>query len=150
MLSEKEIVIVNAENLILGRMASKIAKMLLTGKRVVVVNAEKAMISGERNMVIEGYKKLWSVRTLRNPDKQGPRRPQSPRNIVKRAVRGMLPRKPKGKEALSNLKVYIGIPKEFHGKEMIKFEDVVADLSKGRYISVGELSEALGWRGVIA
>ncbi len=40
---------INADGLILGRMASKIAKRLLNGERIIIVNAEKAILSGKRN-----------------------------------------------------------------------------------------------------
>lgn len=146
-MSQEEVIVVNAENQILGRLSSIVAKMLLEGKKVIIVNAEKAVISGSRDRIVEGYKKLWEVRTLRNPEKQGPRRPQKPSNILKKTIKGMLPRKPKGKEALSNLKVYIGVPKELQGRQFVSFEEASAKKLKGKYITVKELSESLGWRG---
>ena len=41
-------VVVNAEGLILGRMCSKIAKRLLNGEVIIIVNAEKIVISGKK------------------------------------------------------------------------------------------------------
>ena len=139
-----EVVVVNAENQILGRMATHIVKLLKEGKKVVVVNAEKAVISGPRNRVIQGYMLLFRVRTLQNPYKNGIRRPRNPINIVKRTVRGMLPKNRLGMQYYKNLKVYIGIPKEFEGKEMIRFEDADVSRLRGKYITVAELSKAMG------
>ncbi|MGC9115085.1 MAG: 50S ribosomal protein L13 [Fervidicoccaceae archaeon] len=143
--SQESEVLIDATGLILGRMASVIAKMLLQGKKVIVVNAEKAVISGEKRRIEEGYKNLWKVRTFRNPDKQGMRRPKNPAGIVKRTIKGMLPEKPKGREALKNLKVYVGLPKELEGKTLIKIESADASKLNTKYITVGELAKLLGW-----
>lgn len=140
-------VIIDATNLILGRMASIIAKMLLNGKKVIVVNAEKAVLSGDSKRVEEGYRNLWKVRTFRNPDKQGMRRPRTPSGIVKRTVRGMLPNKPKGRGALKNLKVYIGVPKELKGKSLISLKEADASKLKAKHITLGELAKLFGWSG---
>jgi len=102
---------------ILGRLASIVAKRLLKGEKIIIVNAEKVIVSGERRRVIESYKLLFNVGTLKNPYKGGIRRPRSPENIVRRAIRGMLPiDKPKGKMAYKNLRVFTGIPPELKGK----------------------------------
>lgn len=145
----ESLVIINAENQILGRMATEIVKLLKAGKEVVIVNAEKAVISGPKNRVVNGYKLLFTVRTLKNPYKHGIRRPRSPINIVKRTIRGMLPKNNLGREMYKRVKVYIGIPKEFEGKQMLRFEHADAKkLKKTKYITVGELAKELGWKGV--
>ncbi|HUH82474.1 MAG TPA: uL13 family ribosomal protein, partial [Nitrososphaerales archaeon] len=51
-LSGEETVYIDATDQIAGRLSSKVAKLILSGKRVVVVNAEKALISGSRTSVI--------------------------------------------------------------------------------------------------
>ncbi len=145
---DDKVIIVDAENQILGRMASRIAKLLLEGKKVYVVNAEKAVLSGEPKRVIEGYKKVMKVQTYRNPDRQGIRREKSPQRIVKATVKGMLPTtKPKGRNALRNLRVYIGIPPEFKDKEKTKFDEADASKLNTSYIYLEQLSLSLGWRG---
>ena len=143
------VVIIDADGLILGRMASYIAKLLLSGYRVIVVNAEKAIISGERKRVVDGYKLLLRVKTHRNPYKQSRKRPRTPERIVKEAVRGMLPRDSwKGKQALRRLRVYVSIPKEFKNRPMIKIKDADYTKLKGEYITVAEVARELGWKGV--
>jgi len=67
-------IIIDAEGAILGRLASKVAQLLKEGYKVYVVNAEKAVVSGEKQRVIEGYKIWLSLRTLRNPEKSSPKR----------------------------------------------------------------------------
>ena len=140
---------VDATNQILGRLASIIAKKLLEGYTVHVVNAEKAVISGERRRVISGYKLLFEVTTHYNPYKSGIRRPRAPHNILKRTVRGMLPMdKPRGRKAYKRLKVYIGVPRELRNKEFIRFEEADISRLKNDYIYLGELARELGWKGV--
>ncbi|MEM4593785.1 MAG: uL13 family ribosomal protein, partial [Zestosphaera sp.] len=47
-------IVIDAEGAILGRLASRIAQLLKEGYEVYVVNAEKAVVSGEKQRVIEG------------------------------------------------------------------------------------------------
>lgn len=140
----EQLVVVNAENQILGRMSTHIAKLLIQGKKVIVVNAEKAVISGPKSRVVQGYSLIFTVRKFQNPEKNTIKRPRNPINIVKRTVRGMLPKTKSGKEMLKNLIVYIGIPDEYKDKQMTRFEDADVKRLKGKYITVGELSKVLG------
>ncbi len=143
-------IVIDASNAILGRLASVVAKMLLMGYKVIVVNAEKAVVSGEPKKVVESYKLLFKVKTLRNPYKTGIRRPRTPERLIKYAVKGMLPKNnPRGKKALKNLRVYVGIPEEVKGKEVKVIREASADRLKGKYITLGELAKQLGWKGVV-
>lgn len=140
-----EEVIVDAQNQILGRMCSMVVRLLKENKKVIIVNAEKAVISGPKKRVVAGYKLLFSVRTLFNPEKQGIRRPRNPVNIIKRTIRGMLPKSPKGKAMLKNVRVYIGVPKQYEGKQFIRFEEADVKRLRGKYITVAELAKEMGW-----
>ncbi|QGA55103.1 50S ribosomal protein L13 [Sulfolobus sp. E5-1-F] len=142
---QEQEVVINAEGQILGRMASNVVRLLKEGKKVVIVNGEKAVISGDKNRVIQSYKLLLTVRTLFNPYRNGIRRPRSPINIVKRTIRGMLPKSSKGRRMLKNVKVYIGVPKEFEGRQFIKFPDADVSRLKGKYVTVEVVSKELGW-----
>lgn len=143
-------VVIDATNLILGRMASIVAKMLLTGYKVIIVNAEKAVVSGKPRMVIESYKLLFHVKTLRNPYRTGIHRPRTPERIIRYAVKGMLPKNcPKGKRALKNLRVYVGIPEEVKGRDIKTIKEARAERLRGKYITLGELAKQLGWKGVM-
>lgn len=141
---ERKEIIIDAEGAILGRLASKIAQLLKEGYEVYVVNAEKAVVSGEKQRVIEGYKIWLSLRTLRNPEKSSPKRPRNPVSIVKYTVRGMLPKSfSKGRTRLSKLRVFVGVPKELEGKEVVK----LATRRSRKVVTVAEIATALGWRG---
>ncbi|MCC6040775.1 MAG: 50S ribosomal protein L13 [Desulfurococcaceae archaeon] len=148
-MSEESVIYIDASGHILGRLASIVAKKLLEGYNVYVVNVEKAVLSGDKQRVIQGYKLLFRVRTHVNPEKPGIRRPRSPVSIFRRAVRGMLPMdKPRGRLAYKRLRVFIGIPPELSNVEFTKYPSAMYTRLRGRYITVEELSRELGWRGV--
>jgi len=148
-MSEEKVLYIDASNQVLGRLASIVAKKLLEGYRVIVVNVEKAVISGEKTRVIEGYKILLKVKTHYNPEKSGIRRPRNPINIFKRAVRGMLPMsQEKGRDAFKRLKVYIGVPSSLSNNTFIQFPEASASRLKNRFVYVEEVAKALGWKGV--
>ncbi len=142
-------VVIDGTNQILGRLASLVAKKLLSGEQVVVVNAEKIVVSGDPKMVIESYKKLFQVSTLRNPERTGIRRPRTPVRLFKAAVKGMLPKnKPRGREALKRLRVYIGVPPEYADAEKVRFQEADVSRLKGKYITLGDVALQMGWKGV--
>jgi len=102
-------VYLNAENCIAGRTASLAAKELLKGKKVMIVNAEKAVVSGNPKYTIA----LHQERIKRGDPYHGPFAPRSPDRIIKRMVRGMLPyKKPLGRISFHNLRVYLDVPEE--------------------------------------
>ncbi|MEM4576651.1 MAG: 50S ribosomal protein L13 [Candidatus Nezhaarchaeales archaeon] len=142
----QQVVVVDAEGQILGRMASLVAKMLLMGQKVIIVNAEKAVISGNKRSVIEEYREnVLSKRTWKMPEK-GPKKYRRPDIIVKRVIRGMLPYKQwKGRVAFKNLKVYMGVPEEYVEAPKIKFPQASASRLARKYVTVGELAKEVGW-----
>jgi len=136
------VAIINADGLILGRMASLIATRLLAGEEIVVVNAEKSIISGTRARVLSLYRR----KRERGSREGGPFFPRRPDHIVKRTVRGMVPyRRERGHDALKRLKVYIGMPREFTGKDMETLEAAsVKRLSSPQFVTLGTVSKFLG------
>ncbi|ASJ09938.1 50S ribosomal protein L13 [Thermococcus sp. P6] len=137
--------IINAEGLILGRLASKVARMLLDGEEVIVVNADKAIITGNREDVFARYKRRTGLRTRTNP-RRGPFYPKRSDEIVRRTIRGMLPWKTdRGRKAFRRLKVYAGVPKELEGKEFeVIMEAHMSRLATPKYVTVGEVARFLG------
>ena len=59
-------IVIDGTDLIAGRLCSNVAKLLLKGNHVSIVNCEKIMISGNRRNVIEEYKKFRLDRTENN------------------------------------------------------------------------------------
>lgn len=116
---EKQWLLVDAEGQTLGRMASKVAKILRgkyktdftphvdCGDNVVIVNAEKIQLSGNK----------WQDKTyLRYTGYPGGQRSttaeellaKNPSALVEKAVKGMLPKNRLGAELFRNLRVYTG------------------------------------------
>ncbi|MGH9045596.1 MAG: 50S ribosomal protein L13 [Acidimicrobiales bacterium] len=110
--------LVDAEGAVLGRLASEVAKVLRgkhrpifaphtdTGDYVVVINAAKVAMSGNasakfayRHSGYPGGLKATSYASLAE---------HQPQELVRRAVRGMLPRTALGRAQLNKLKVYAG------------------------------------------
>lgn len=134
--------IIDATGLVLGRMATDIAKRAKNGEDVHVVNAEKAIITGSSKKAIQArYTFKREVGTAR----KGPFFPREPHLIVKRTVRGMLPyQKSDGRAAYQRVKAYIGVPRELAGQDTITIEK--AHREARFYMTVAELSRFLGAR----
>ncbi|MBE6312949.1 MAG: 50S ribosomal protein L13 [Bacteroidales bacterium] len=117
--AQKEWVVVDAQDLVLGRMASKVAKLLRgknkptytphvdCGDYVIVINADKVKMTGLK----------WTDRIYLShtgyPGGQREITPEkllqkSPEKLIKKVVKGMLPKNKLGAQLLSNLYVYAG------------------------------------------
>jgi large subunit ribosomal protein L13 len=133
--------IVDASNTILGRLATQVAKKLLSGEEVVIVNAEKAVISGKKEFIIKKY----IERRRRGTPQHGPFFPSRSDMIVRRTIRNMLPHKTqRGRDALKKLKVFISVPEEFKTSETKKIGKQAKKL-KCDYLYIEELSKFLGY-----
>ena len=134
-------IVYDAENQVLGRLSSTIAKQLLKGENVTIVNCEKAVISGSPKDTEGKYKE----KIKRGDVFHGPYFPRTPDGIFRRTVRGMLPwDRPKGRKAYKNLKVFIGVPEKLKNKQMVKTKDADANKLKCKSINIGKLSISLG------
>ncbi len=138
-------IVVDATDQILGRMASLIAKRLLDGESVAVVNSEKALVTGNPTTTYARYRTKYNLARVVNPSK-GPFFPRMPDRIVSRTVRGMLPfSKPRGKAAYRLLRVYRGVPDSLKDAPLSRFQEAGVDrLGREKYTTVGEISLALG------
>ncbi|MFA5614135.1 MAG: 50S ribosomal protein L13 [Methanoculleus sp.] len=136
------VTVIDADGLLLGRMASVVAGRALAGEEIAIVNAEKAIVSGDRAYVLEAYYKKRN----RGSREGGPFYPRRPDHIIKRTIRGMLPyKRERGAAAFKRVKVYVGIPMEFSALERESLEAAHIDrLSRPRYVTVGAISTNLG------
>jgi large subunit ribosomal protein L13 len=138
----KQSAIVDATGLILGRLGSDVSKRLLQGESVTIVNAERAIISGRRVSHVREKMEFLEIGHLGH----GPYHPRRPDQIIRRAVRGMLPRrKPKGRDAYKRLKVFIGVPDEMKEKNFETIPHAKAEKLKCPYFTVGEFAKEIGW-----
>lgn len=134
--------VIDAEGLIMGRLSSVVAKRLLAGEEIAVVNAEKAVISGSKVKTFNDYKDLRDMGTR----EFGPYFPKRPDHILKRTVRGMLPyKRARGRDAMARLQVHVGIPHELKNAELTTLVEADMNrLSSNKYIVLGDVSRKLG------
>ena len=133
--------IVDASNLVLGRAASVIAPRLLHGESIVVINAEKSVVTGSREQVLRFY----TAARARGSVRSGPNFPRYPDRIFRRTVRGMLPHlKTRGKDALDRLEVYIGCPEPYRSAKPEVLENAVARPALRPPTTLAEITRLLG------
>ena len=151
----------DARDKILGRLASQVAKQLISARkngheqRVIIYNAEHAIVSGPRTQVLSRYDKKYKL----NHPRKGPFFPRMPDQILKRTVRGMLPyqKNSSGRGALRDLRVLIGQPTNISEEELPDdhawgdTESIERPLPL-KFVRLGEISSSLGvdasrWEG---
>lgn len=100
-------IIIDGKEAILGRLGSYVAKELLKGNSVIVINSEEVIISGKRELIVERIKekrRMGSGGSLK-----GPTYIRKSDRLLKRMIRGMLPwDRTKGREAYKRLICYTG------------------------------------------
>jgi large subunit ribosomal protein L13 len=105
---------------VFGRLSSVVAKSLLKGNSVDIINCEKMIVSGDKNIVA---KKIMDKRKMGSGSSlKGPKYPRAADRLVKRMIRGMLPwNSARGQDAFKRLRCYVGNNKE-EGANIIKVE----------------------------
>jgi len=143
---EENVTIIDGKNLILGRLGSELAKRLLLGEAIKIVNCRDVVILGRKKYLFEKYKAKLKNKVV----KQGPYYSRSPADLVKRALRNMLPYKnQRGIEAFKRLKCYNSVP-----STLISAEKEVPEKAKINedtvfyYTRVEEISKVLGYNKV--
>ena len=134
--------IIDASDMILGRLATYAAKKALLGEKVDIVNCEKAVITGNKKSIFEKYEQ----RNERGPrPTKGPFIPKMPDRFVRRCIRGMLPYKQeKGRTAFKRVMCYIGIPDEFKDKKTEVIENCnVSKVPSLKYAYIGEICKLM-------
>ncbi len=135
--------VINADGLVLGRLCTHVAKRLRNGEELVVVNAERAVVSGNRAQLLEFYSHRRH-RASSQYKMKGPHYPRTPDRILKRSVRGMIEyKKPSGRAAFMRLKVYIGVPKEYASAQMESL-DIAKKPNLAKFVYLGDISKELG------
>lgn len=130
--------VVDANGAVLGRLASLLAKRLLMGDHISVVNAEKAIVSGNPDWIV----REWLHKRQRGDPYKGPFYPRYPDRLLKRVIEGMLPSNVKGREAARRLMVYMGVPEQFEGKAQKAGKYM--DQLHCKWATVGEICAFMG------
>ena len=128
--------IVDGKGIVMGRLASFVAKELLKGEEINVINCNKVIISGNKKNI---EKEFQEKRSKFGSSQKGPKHPRISEKIVKRAIRGMLPdhRMGRGRIAWKNLKCYNEIPKEFEEKNTVNLKKAI----KLKFVEVKHLQK---------
>lgn len=144
---QENVKVVDGKDKVLGRVASQVAKMLLKGDKVILINADRLFISGHIADLKANYKQKFDFKDRANPE-HSPYWSRRPDLFVKRVVRGMLPyKKPRGKAAFRLLRVYTGIPDEYKGSSTVKVDSKNQKQIFEDTIYVNDLMKKLGSNG---
>ncbi len=128
--------VIDADGAVLGRLASEVAKELLMGQKIIIVNAERAVISGEPSRTFKRF-----LEKRQRGSHKGPFYPKQPDKVLRRVIRGMLPyKKQRGRDALKNLRVMTGCPA---GCSAEKIGKSARELTH-KYLTLAELCAKLG------
>jgi large subunit ribosomal protein L13 len=125
--------VIDASDVVLGRLASQVAILLRgkhkpvfaphadTGDFVVVINAEKVTLSGNKLKDKRAYRHSGYPGGLRSVA-YGALMASRPERVVEKAVRGMLPKNSLGRKMLRKLKVYRGPDHPHQAQQPVPFE----------------------------
>lgn len=135
--NNKEKLVIDATDGILGRIASYAAKQALLGKSIAIVNCNNILITGRKSSTIREYNEL---RRRGGASLKGPFFPKHPFRIMKRTVRGMLSYNQKrGMDALKRVICYDNVPKEYESSKKI----FLLRETKAKTISLQELEKVI-------
>lgn len=133
--------IIDGSEQILGRLSSRVAKRLLAGETIHIVNAQNVRISGNYPRFLQKTFIKLERGPKGNPEK-GPHYSRMPDKFVKSVIRTMLPKiSDRADAALRRLRVYISIPKELEGKEI---EASTPNKVNSKTFTVGDVCKGLG------
>lgn len=119
--------VIDASDVVLGRLASQTARLLRgkhkpvfaphvdTGDFVIIVNAEKVVLTGSKSEQKRVYRHSGYPGGLKS-ERYTDLLARDPERAVERAIRGMIPKNSLGRQVLAKLKVYAG-PEHPHGAQ---------------------------------
>ncbi len=134
---EKKWYVVDAEGVVLGRLASVVATRLRgkhkpsftphidTGDNIIVINAEKVRLTGRKRDQDVFYWHTGYPGGIKGKTKGAILDGRHPERVVEKAVERMLPKGPLGRQVMGNLKVYAG-PEHKHAAQKPDVLDVAA------------------------
>ena len=134
--------VIDGTGLIVGRVATYAAKKALEGEKVVLVNCDKMIFTGQKDAVFNKFKE----KRERGSPHWGPYYPRMSDRIVRRTVRGMLPyKKERGMMAYRRIKCHIGVPAHFKDKKIETIESANAKkFTSMEFTNVKDLCQRLG------
>lgn len=134
-------IVIDASNLIMGRIVTFAVKKAIQGEHVTIINAEKAIVTGTRKFLVAKYRRFREMGT----PVEGPFYPRRAKDIMKRVASGMLPRhQAKGVNALKKIMIYNGVPKDLKETPITLENADVSKVPNTKYITLKEISESMG------
>jgi len=133
--------IIDATDCIVGRVATHAATEALHGKNVHIVHAEKAVFSGQKDMVVAAWKRRFAM----GAPSKGPFIRRQPDRLFRRVIRGMLPKNPRGREAFGRILCHVGQPAEFKDAKSVP-DTHMEKLPNTRVVTVATVCRELGGR----
>jgi len=142
---EKKWFIVDAEGLVLGRMAAEIAKILRgkhktiftphmdCGDNVIVINAEKVALTGKKFDNKIYYRHTGYPGGIKSTTPRRILEGKFPERVIEMAIQRMIPKGPLGRDQLRNLKVYAGTEHPHEGQKPVVL-DIGAQNPKNRKV----------------
>ena len=141
--SNQNTIVVDAKLMLVGRLSSNVAKLLINKNKVIVVNADEALFSGSKKSIINKFTKKLEIGSITHP-RHNPKHYKTSHGILKRVIRGMIPiSKPSGITAIKNLKVYDGKPDNIDVSNKTIFKNVQITKPLPFYTSLHDISYIL-------
>jgi large subunit ribosomal protein L13 len=135
--------IVDAKEMVVGRLASKLAKALINDEKVTIINAENAVMIGTKNSILRKYRARVNAAVKSNPH-YGPKYDRIPSKMLRKMIKGMLSNKKRTNERqLTNLTIYNNVPSELIGSEMTIIEEAKFN-NRNDAMTLGEIAKLLG------
>ncbi len=134
--------IVDAKNLIAGRLASYVAKQAILGNEMEIINVEHLIFTGSKKDVLKKHLQ----RVARGHTYKGPFYERKEDKFFKRMLRGMLPYKQeRGRLALKRIKCHIGTPEDLKNKKTETIPEFnVKNTKTLKYIHLSEICKLIG------
>jgi large subunit ribosomal protein L13 len=135
-------IIVDGKNLIVGRVATFVAKQALNGETIKIINCEEMYVTGDKEFLFNDAERKRNQGTW----EKGPFYLRQPDRYVRRIVRGMIPYKTsRGNLAYKRVLCYIGSPKELEQHKAITLDNAnIKHIKNLKYQTVGTLCKHMG------
>ena len=134
------VTVIDAKDAVLGRLSGIIAKRIMNGEEIVIVNAEAVAVTGAKEVVFAEFK----AKVDRGQIRKGPYYPRRADLLLKRTIRGMIPwDKSSGRDAYRRVHTFVGVPAQFQDVEKEKVEQAMK-MKTGKYTTLGAISKFLG------
>lgn len=139
-------IVINAKECIIGRVATFAAKQALLGETIAVVNCEQAVMTGRKKWVLTEFKRKRDMGTWAT----GPFYHRQPDRLFRRMIRGMLPHKQeRGKSAYQRIMCYLGVPEQFRNEKLETVSGAhISKVPNLRYVTLQDIAKHLGAKRV--